>query len=268
MSNKLDKIISYMAYRLFKPIATIFLRNFIPYKTAAKWLKQAYVDVAKNNPEFAVEGKKHTKSRIAVITGLTRVDVDNVLKMEQLESASEQNWNRATKVISGWISDVNYLENFEPKPIPLTGANSFESLVKEYSGGITARAVLDELKHIEAVSIEGDLVKLLRKEYIYHAGKDQLITLENISLTAGGLLDTISYNTNINNTNKKFQRSIIQRNVPDSLVKPLETYINDESAFFLHTLDQKLTQKIKTTPTKTDEPSENTIGLGIYYYED
>jgi len=40
----------------------LFLRNFIPYKTAAKWLKQAYVDVAQNNPEFAVKGKKHTNN--------------------------------------------------------------------------------------------------------------------------------------------------------------------------------------------------------------
>ena len=266
MDNKLDKMLSYMAYRLFKPIATIFLRNLIPYKTAAKWLKQAYVDVAQNNPEFAVEGKKHTKSRIAVITGLTRIDVDNVLGMDMLVNASEQNWNRATKVISGWISDFDYTDMSEPKVLPLTGENSFETLVKKYSGGITARAVIDELKHIKAISVDNNMVTLLRKEYIYNAGKDQLITLENVSLSAGGLLDTISYNTHINNSKKKIQRSIIQRKVPDSLVGPIENYINDEASFFLHTLDQKLTQKIKNT-TKQNEPAENTIGLGLYYHE-
>lgn len=257
---------SYMAYRLFKPIATIFLRNCIPYKTAAKWLKQAYVDVAQNNPEFAVEGKKHTKSRIAVITGLTRVDVDNVLKMPSLINASEQNWNRATKVISGWISDPDYIEMLEPKEIPLVGDVSFEALVKKYSCGITARAVIDELKHIKAVTVTNDKVKLLRKEYIYNAGKDQLITLENISLSAGGLLDTISYNTKVENTLKKFQRSIIQRKVPKSMKKALETYINDESTFFLHTLDQKLTQKLHNAPIFA-EAEEHTLGLGLYYYE-
>jgi hypothetical protein len=266
MTNKLDKMMSYMAYRLFKPIATVFLRHCIPYKTAAKWLKQAYVEVAQNNPEFAVEGKKHTKSRVAIITGLTRIDVDNVLKMPSLVNASEQNWNRATKVISGWISDRDYLENGEPKHIPLQGDISFESLVKKYSGGITARAVIDELKHIKAIQVEDDNVRLLRKEYIYKAGKDQLITLENVSLSVGGLLDTIAFNTTIDNPNKKFQRLIIQRNVPESLVAMLETYINDESAFFLHTLDQKLTQKIINTP-KQDEPSDKTVGIGLYHYE-
>lgn len=257
---------SYMAYRLFKPIATLLLRNFIPYKTAAKWLKQAYVDVAEKNPEFAVEGKKHTKSRIAVITGLTRIDVDNVLKMPSLVNASEQKWNRATKVISGWISDPDYLENNEPKIIPLIGDYSFESLVKKYSGGITPRAVIDELKHIKAIEVNENQVKLLRKEYIYKADKDQLITLENISISVGGLLDTVVFNTSPENNEKKIQRSIIQRNVPDSLVKALETYINDESAFFLHTLDQKLTQKIINSPNQ-DEPTDNSVGLGLYYYE-
>lgn len=255
-----------MAYRLFKPIATMLLRNFIPYKTAAKWLKQAYVDVAQNNAEFAVKGKKHTKSRISVITGLTRVDVDNVLKMPRLVNASEQNWNRATKVISGWISDPDYLENGEPRLIPLTGDHSFETLVKKYSGGITPRAVIDELKHIKAIVVEDDQLKLLNKEYIYNAGKDQIISLENISIAAGGLLDTLTHNTNVENTDKMFQRTIIQRKVPDSLVKPLESYIREESAYFLYTLDQKLTQKIKNT-TQLDESTENTVGLGLYYYE-
>ena len=85
------------------------------------------------------------------------------------------------------------------------------------------------------------------------------------------MLDTIAFNTSIDNSNKKFQRLIIQRKVPESLVDGIETYINDESAFFLHTLDQKLTQKIKNTPTPThaqDEPSDKTVGLGLYYYED
>jgi hypothetical protein len=266
MVNKLDEMMSYMAFRLFKPIATIFLRHCIPYKTASKWLKQAYVDVASNNSEFAVDGKKHTKSRIAVITGLTRIDVDNVLKMPRLVNASEQNWNRATKVISGWISDPDYLDGLEPKDIPLVGEISFESLVKKYSGGITARAVIDELKHINAISVDNDTVKLLSKEYIYKAGKDQLITLENISISGGGLLDTIEYNTSIDNPNKKFQRLIIQRNVPESLVEEIETYINDESAYFLHILDQKLTQKIKNS-LKLDESSDKTVGLGLYYHE-
>lgn len=266
MTQKLDKMMSYMAYRLFKPIATMLLRNFIPYKTAAKWLKQAYVDVAQNNPEFAVEGKKHTKSRISVITGLTRVDVDNVLKMPRLVNASEQNWNRATKVISGWISDPDYLDDGEPRTIPMNGEHSFETLVKKYSGGITPRAVIDELKHIKAIIVEDGTLRLLNKEYIYKAGKDQLITLENISIAAGGLLDTLTHNTNIKNQKKMFQRTIIQRKVPKSLVEPLETYIKDESAYFLHTLDQKLTQKIKNS-VQNDESTTNMVGLGLYYYE-
>ncbi len=266
VQKKLDKLLSYMAYRLFKPIATILLRNLIPYKTAANWLKQAYVEVAQNNDEFAVKGKKQTKSRIAIITGLTRVDVDAVLKMSKLVNASEQNWNRATKVISGWISDPDYLQEGEPKILSTTGDNSFESLVSKYSGGITARAVIDELKNIKAIKVDDDKVVLLRKEYIYTTGKDQLIGLENISISAGGLLDTLAHNTKSESRQKIFQRSIIQRGIPDSLVKPLETYINDESAFFLHTLDQKLTQKIKNTP-QLDEPADNSIGLGLYYYE-
>ncbi len=256
-----------MAYRLFKPIATILLRNYIPYKTAAKWLKQAYVDVAQNNPEFAIEGKKHTKSRIAVITGLTRVDVDHVLKMPNFVVASEQNWNRATKVISGWISDPDFLDvNNQPKEIPLTGELSFDTLVKKYSCGITSRAVIDELKQIKAVSVQNERVCLLQKEYLNNAGKDKLMAIENIGLSVGGLLDTLTHNTNINNEHKMFQRLVIQRDVPKSLIEPLESYISDVSAFFLYTLDQKLTQKLNNS--QIEDETTKTIGVGLYYYED
>ncbi len=265
--KKLDDLMSYLAHRLFKPIATILLRNYVPYKTAAKWLKQAYVDVAQNNPEFAIEGKKHTKSRIAVITGLTRVDVDHVLKMPNLVIASEQNWNRATKVLSGWISDPDFLdENNQPKKIPLSGEISFDSLVKKYSCGITSRAVIDELRHIKAISVDDGTVCLLQKEYIYNAGKDKQIALENIGLSVGGLLDTLTHNTQEDNEHKMFQRLVIQRNVPESLIEPLESYISDVSSFFLHTLDQKLTQKIKNT--QLEDEATKTIGVGLYYYED
>jgi hypothetical protein len=265
--KKLDEMMSYMAHRLFKPMATLFLRNYVPYKTAAKWLKQAYVDVAQNNPEFAIEGKKHTKSRIAVITGLTRVDVDHVLKMPALVNVSEQNWNRATKVISGWISDSEYLDDSsQPKVIPLKGEISFESLVKKYSCGITARAVKDELLHIKSVEVKGNEIRLLRKEYIYTSTKDKEIALENISLSVGGLLDTITHNTQQNNDHKLFQRLVIQRNVPASMQVSLENYINQASAQFLYSLDQELTQKLKNLPVESEE-NNKTIGLGLYYYE-
>ena len=55
--------------------------------------------------------------------------------------------------------------------------------------------------------------------------------------------------------------------MPDSLVESIQEYINAESALFLHTLDKKITQKIIHSQ-KLEEPANNKVGIGLYYYED
>lgn len=71
--------------------------------------------------------------------------------------------NRAVRVITGWVRDPDFLdEDLQPKELPLrNGTTSFEHLVARYSGGITVRAILDELIRVGAViKLEKSKVKL------------------------------------------------------------------------------------------------------------
>ena len=194
--NELNRILSYMAFRTLKPLVVFFLRNAIPFQTAADWLKRIYIDTAFENKEFRINPeKKQTKTRVAVLTGLSRVEIDRMLKIEKPLEVTEQKWNRATKVLSGWANDkVYHDDNGNPKKLPLTGNISFSSLVDKYSGGATMRSVLDELVKVESVSLSENHVKVLRKDYSQKPDKQKLVSLELFGLYTGTLLDTLVYN--------------------------------------------------------------------------
>jgi hypothetical protein len=271
--NKEDKqkhILGYLARRIFKPLTTLFLRNAIPYKIASNWLKQSYVEVAQSNDEFALNGKRQTKSRIAVITGITRVEVDKLIKNQNPNSMFDQNWNRASRVLSGWKNDADYIDDKgEPRIISIKGDQSFETLVENYSGGTTLRSVLDDLISIGSVEKVDDKLRVVRKEYIYQANKDKLASLENVGMSAGDLLNTLVVNDRMDDIEKRrIQRTIIQRNVPTSVAPYIEKYIKSHVSDFLYELDKDLSQKLNAFEEENDSKLINRLGIGVYYYED
>jgi len=274
-AGKINRLLSFVGWRIFRPLATIFLRHNVPFKTAATWLKQAYVDVASNKPEFSIDGKKQTKSRIAVITGLTRVEVDRILKLKEPLKATEQKWNRATRVLSGWASDPEFVNDQEqPLEIPVKGEKSFATLVERYSGGTTLNSVLDEAVQAGAVErLDNGQLRLLRPDLFGRADKKLLSDLEVIGITAGDLLNTIEHDTQPNQEDIWLLRLIIQRDVPEENLVSLKQLIHEETGRFLHDLDKKLTRSVKEYQSQSaDEddwqPKIKRVGLGAYYYQD
>ena len=274
-TGKINRLLSFVAWRIFRPLATIFLRHNVPFKTAATWLKQAYVDVASNKPEFSIDGKKQTKSRIAVITGLTRVEVDRILKLKEPLKATEQKWNRATRVLSGWASDPEFMDSQErPLDIPVKGERSFATLVERYSGGTTLNSVLDEAVQAGAVQrLDNGLLHLITPDLFGRADKKLLSDLEVIGITAGDLLNTIEHDTQPDQEDIWLLRLIIQRDVPMDKLPELKQLIHEETTRFLHGLDKKLTRSVKeyqrlTTDDGELSPKIKRVGLGAYYYQD
>lgn len=257
-----------MAFRIFKPLVVLFLRNSVPYQTASDWLKRIYVDVAFESKEFRLNpDKKQTKTRVAVLTGLSRVEIDRVLKIEKPLEVTEQKWNRATKVLSAWCGDSSYLDSDgNPKELPVYGDQlSFSSLVNQYSGGATMRSILDELINVKSVCVIDGIVKLLRRDYAIIPSRQKIVDLELYGMFSGNLLDSISYNDKEKNMSKKrYVKMALNRNVAKSKIKEAEQIIKVESDKLLITIDSQLTQ------ISTNQKSEDTfeIGLGVYYFEE
>ena len=98
------------AARILRRLATVLLRNGIAFQAFAEIAKQAFVDAAAR--DFAVEGRKPSMSRIAVLTGLTRKDVARLARGDQgAERAAGARYNRAARVVSGWVRDVAFADD-------------------------------------------------------------------------------------------------------------------------------------------------------------
>jgi len=80
MNNILVNVVRQMLIQIFRPLVKILLRLNIPFSIVSDTLKWTYVDVANNH--FGLNGKAPTKSRIAVITGLSRTQVDIQMNLD------------------------------------------------------------------------------------------------------------------------------------------------------------------------------------------
>ena len=149
MTVRVNKALSAAVLRLLRPLVRLLLRHGIPYGAFADLAKWVYVDVAEK--EFNLPGRKPSVSHASVITGLTRKEVSRVKKIEAPDdAAAESQYNRAARVIGGWLSDRRFVDaQGEPRVLPLEeGEHSVLELVRAYSGDMPVRAVLDELKRV------------------------------------------------------------------------------------------------------------------------
>src|SRR4026207_347212 len=119
---------------LLRPLIRICLRNGFSAKAFFELVRRVYADVA--HEEFGIDGKLATTSRVAILTGLTRKDVQRLLDTEQPDIAADMDqYNRAASVLSGWIKDPDFADGRgQPTPLLMSGAKaSFSELVRRYS---------------------------------------------------------------------------------------------------------------------------------------
>ena len=139
--------------QLLPPLVRILLRNGMAAKSFYEIAKETYVAVARD--EFGIGEKQATISRIAILTGLTRKEVQALVDIP-VQSARIQmfdEYDRAARVMTGWLRDPDFGDGKgHPLPLRMVGKRqSFSALVKRYSGDIPVRAMLDELVRVGAV---------------------------------------------------------------------------------------------------------------------
>jgi Family of unknown function (DUF6502) len=106
-------------------------------------------------------------SGIAAITGIPRGEVSRILNSSGSTSfeAIEGRQNITSRILSAWHRDPEYLTaRCRARELNLFGSGpTFESLVKTYGQGIPVRAILDELKRMDAIQIRASSQKISPK---------------------------------------------------------------------------------------------------------
>ena len=254
--------------KLLQPLVRILLRYGLSYGEFAEIARWVFVNVARE--DFNIAGRKQTVSRISVITGLNRKDVTGLIKTNIYEdNETPAVINRAGRVISGWVKDKTYHDRKGfPAALSLDGKkNSFTQLVKQYSGDMPVRAVLDELLRIEAVKRNDDkTVSLLTRAYI-----PKNIDAEKISILgtdAADLIATIDHNLGKHEQPAFFQRKVVYDNVPSEAVAAFRESSAAEGQNFLEKMDGELSGLDRDRNPVIRGSGRKRLGIGVYYFEE
>ena len=265
--SDIKQILAAATLKMLYPIARVLLKHGVSHTEFSELARKAYVDVAFK--DFRITGRKQTVSRVAVLTGLSRKEVVRLQYVKDVAPLAEKGpLNRAARVITGWTIDPEFRDaQGQPLPLPSTreGA-SFATLIKRYSGDITAGAVLDELVRVGAVELREELLFLCTQAYVPR--KSELEKLKIMGVCAADFLNTIEHNISTPDDDPRFQRAVIYHDLPREVVDEFKTLSAKKANALLLELNQWLAQKKRTTGKRTLFSTRLKTGLGIYFFED
>jgi hypothetical protein len=251
---------------LLRPLMRLILRHSMPFSAFEELAKRAYVDVAMN--DFAIPGKKPSISRASILTGLTRKDVQRLVNSnDDPGELPEGRYNRAARVLTGWIRDPDFLNRSgQPRTLEIDGEVGFAALVRRHSGDVPARAVLDELLRVGAVvqRADGRLTPVARA-YVPQRGEAE--KLDILGTDVAGLIDTIDHNLQHGATDPRFQRKVSYRSIAVDHLPAFRELSATQAQALLEHLDRWLAEHDEVGPDDTNVPRAR-VGLGIYYMEE
>lgn len=239
----------------------MMLKCGMTWKEFSDLSKLVFVETATD--EYGIRGRPTNVSRVSILTGISRKEVkrqrDLLLAHEE---PSTRKTNDATKVLSGWFQDPDYLDaNLAPRLIPEEGAApSFEALCDRYGGDVAVPTMLKELIKTNAVErlASGELKVLSR--YYQPAVHDD----ENLMFAADRIYDVIrTMNNNVfleDGGALRFGGYADNDSIPVSAIPEFREYLDKRGQAFLEEIDDWLAGRAAERP---DGPTAR-VGISLF----
>lgn len=144
---------------LLRPLVRLLLSHGISFPTFCDLVKSTYVKVSE--AEFKLDAKPQTDSRISLLTGIHRREVNRLRNEAVAEIDLPQRASMSALLLTIWSGHPEYLDK-QGMPIPLPRlaskgeGQSFEALVQSVSKDFRARVVLDEWLRQGIVTLDSD----------------------------------------------------------------------------------------------------------------
>jgi len=154
---------------LLRPLVRLLLQNQITFPALTGLLREVYVELADTDPEFQLTGKRHTDSRVSLLTGIHRKEVSRLRAEPTAEAPPPRPASLGSLILSRWVGVGDFHgSDGRPRPLPRyagdTAGASFESLVESVSKDIRPRAVLDEWLRLGVAHLDADENVVLNSE--------------------------------------------------------------------------------------------------------
>lgn len=247
--------------KMLKPLIKLLISQGVTHAEFAEATKEIYVEIALRDFET---NARINKSRVAILTGLTRKEVKNVIDRCLASGLNEKMYSRPERVLAGWYSDPNYTGPYGmPLELPYesngTSLPSIVSLVKTYSGDMAPRQMLNELlRSGSVVEVDGSY-KAINRQYEPTALSPELI----VRL---GEIGHRFFSTAATNIEKKgqgtgyFDRFVYADDgCSENVIEMFDEYIKVRGQEFLEELDIWF-----STNSKANLSKEFRKGTGLY----
>ena len=254
---------------LMGPLVRILLRQGISYAEFSEVAKAVYVEVALK--DFKVSGRRATRTRIAVMTGLTRKEVKRVIDEAVKERFElKTSFNRLGRVLVGWHTDADFTGPYGmPLELEYETGNpnepTFSVLVKRHSGDMSPRSILDELVRVGAIrETEVGWFRVMRREYIPEAQGAH--TFERTGVVVRNFVNTVEFNmTKLAPGKGRFERHVTADDgIRREDLPKFDHYLRERCQVLLEEIDNWLAGLPKPDPKIGDDVIHT--GIGIYHY--
>ena len=178
------------------------------------------------------------------------------------------NVNLGSKIVSTWLSNALYMQDGKPKSIARLkkeGANvSFEALCELVTKDVRARAALDELLRVGAVSVDADdKVTLMTDAFIPSKGEDEKAYY--MGLGVGDHTAAAVHNV-LNRQPPSFDRVVHYKSLSVESIQAIEQLSRAQGGQLLQAINKEA-EKMPLTVDATDIKSKR-FTLGVYFYSE
>ena len=254
--------------QLLRPLVRLMLRHSFSYSAFEAVAKRVYAECAME--DFALPGRKPSVSRAAILTGLTRKEVNTLLSEPWTGmDADSTHYNRAARVVSAWVRETRFTESDgTPRALAMEGTDSFNELVRLHGGDVPTRAVLDELVRLGSARVrdDGDIV-LVQRAFV--PNENMVAKISFLAGDVADLVETITYNIEQSDANEaRYQRRVMHFGIPPEALPAFRALSGKQAQKLLESLDAWLADHDLSAVPEEDWGATARVGLGIYYFEE
>ena len=255
---------------MMRPLVRILIRNGITHNELSETLKLVFVEVA--DVDFAMPDRKASRSRVAILTGLTRKEVSKQIAILQgKEGALEVgNLNRVARLLQGWHTDSAYTGPYGmPRELPFESADGIclSELIRHYCDDAPALAMAEELVRVGVIEqLPNRSYKVLTRAYVPKSLHPD--ALERLGSVIRNFVNTIEYNMETDApAMTRFERVVRSDNgLREDLLPAFDRLLRIKGQQLLVELDNWFSAQESDAPRSDEDTVTVRTGVGIYHF--
>lgn len=255
--------------RVLRPLVRILVRAGVRYDEVLELVRRVFVETAVR--DGLGDGVPLTRSRISISTGVPRRDVDRFIdKEDDLPPLGKSMTRTLMEALHKWHTDPQFVG---PYGIPLElemnspRGRSFRELIHYVNPAVNPNDALDELVRLRAVVWSGESHIRAVSRALKPVEEMSPAQLEFFGNALTRLADTVQFNIDPKNANKRLEQSVISdHGLPKEIVPVFEKYVRERVMELLVEIDNWLSP-YSTKETPHSEPAER-IGVAVFQFVD